>query len=183
VVQERGDHSKNKEYVRLCYKYKSPDHVIAECPYNSDNEDNEKKGKKEKKEKEKKEKKMTFKKKKKGESYVVTWDSDASTDDDSGDYDKASKKKALASIAINNKPSLFDTSSCFMSKGSKVKYDESENDDSESENNSDDEFSNEQLMNMLEQADSIIIKKSKKCKRSLVLLSNPLMSSMLLMSG
>jgi hypothetical protein len=161
----------------LCYKYKSPNHVIAECPYNSDNEDNEKKGKKEKKEKEKKEKK------KKGESYVVTWDSDASTDDDSSDDDKASKKKALASIAINNKPSLFDTSSCFMSKGSKVKYDESENDDSESENDSDDEFSNEQLMNMLEQADSIIIKKSKKCKRSLVLLSNPLMSSMLLMRG
>jgi hypothetical protein len=51
-----------------------------------------------------------------------------------------------------------------MAKGSKVKYDESENDDSESENDSDDEFSNEQLMNMLEQADSIINKKSKKCK-------------------
>jgi hypothetical protein len=50
-------------------------------------------------------------------------------------------------------------------KGSKVKYDESENDDSESENDSDDdEFSNEQLMNMLEQVDSIINKKNKKCK-------------------
>ena len=36
---------------------------------------------------------------------------------------------------------------------------------SESENDSDDdEFSNEQLMNMLEQANSIINKKSKKCK-------------------
>ena len=53
-----------------------------------------------------------------------------------------------------------------MAKGSKVKYDESENDDSESENDSDDdEFSNEQLMNMLEQANSIINKKSKKCKK------------------
>ena len=41
----------------------------------------------------------------------------------------------------------------------------SENDDSESENDcDDDEFSNEQLMNMLEQAGSIINKKSKKCK-------------------
>jgi hypothetical protein len=48
-----------------------------------------------------------------------------------------------------------------MAKGSKVKYDESENDDSEGENDSDDdEFSNEQLMNMLEQADSLIKKKN-----------------------
>jgi hypothetical protein len=39
-----------------------------------------------------------------------------------------------------------------MTKGSKVKHDESENDDSESENDSDDEFSNKQLMSMLEQA-------------------------------
>jgi hypothetical protein len=157
-TSKRRDHSKNKEYERLCYKCKSLDHIVADCPYNSDNEDNEKKNKKEKKERKEK-KKMTFKKKK-GGSYVVIWDSDASIDDD----DKASKKKALASIAINNKPSLFDTSSCFMTKGSKVKHDESENDDSESENNSDDEFSNEQLMSMLEQADSIINKKNKKCK-------------------
>ncbi|XP_066384661.1 uncharacterized protein [Miscanthus floridulus] len=152
-IRKRRNHFKNKEYVRLCYKCKNPDHVVADCPYNSDNEDNEKK-----------EKNITFKKKKDG-SYVVTWDSDASTNDDSSDDDKASKEKALASIAINNKPSLFDTPSCFMAKSSKVKYDESKNDDSESENDShDDEFSNEQLMNMLEQADSIINKKSKKCK-------------------
>jgi hypothetical protein len=156
-MRKRRDNSKNKEYVRLCYKYKSPDHVIVEYLYNSDNKDNEKK--KSKKEKKEKEKKITFKKKKKSGSCVVTWDSDASTDDDSSDNDKTSKKKALASIAINNKPSLFDTSSCFMAKGSKVKYDESE-----SENDSDNEFSNEQLMNMLEQADSIINKKCKKCK-------------------
>jgi chromosome segregation ATPase len=51
-----------------------------------------------------------------------------------------------------------------MAKGSKVKYDESG--DSECENGSDDdnEFSNEQLMDMLEQANLIINKKSKKCK-------------------
>jgi division protein CdvB (Snf7/Vps24/ESCRT-III family) len=159
-TRKRRDHFKNKEYMRLCYKCKSPNHVVADCPYNSDNEDNEKKNKKEK---------MTFKKKKKGGSYVIMWDSDASTDDDSSDDDKASKKKALASIATNNKPSLFDTPSCFIAKGSKVKYGESENDDSKSENKSennsdDDEFSNEQLVNKLEQADSIINKKSKKCK-------------------
>ncbi|XP_066311075.1 protein PXR1-like [Miscanthus floridulus] len=164
-ARKRRDHFKNKEYVRLCYKWKSPNLVVANYPYNSNNEDNEKK-KNKKEKKEKKEKKMTFKKKKKGGSYVVTWDSDASIDDDSSDYDKASKKKALASIAINNKPSLFDTPSCFMAKGSKVKNDKSENDDSESENDSDDdEFSNEQLMNILEQADSIINKKKQEVQR------------------
>jgi hypothetical protein len=68
-TRKRRDHSKNKEYMRLCYKCKSPDHIVADYPYNSDNEENEKK--KNKKEKEKK-KKMTFKKEKKGGSYVVT---------------------------------------------------------------------------------------------------------------
>ena len=64
---------------------------------------------------------MPFKKKK-GSSYVVTWDSDASSsdDDDSAD-DKITKKKALANIAINEKPSLFDApSTCFMAKATKV---------------------------------------------------------------
>jgi len=99
----------------------------------------------------------------------VTWDSDASSDDDSSDDDKASKKKALASIAINNKPSLFNTPSCFMTKGHKVQYDESESEnenehDSDSDSDNDDEFTNEQLMDMLEQDDSLIHSKNKKCK-------------------
>ena len=89
--------------MRLCYKCKSLEHIIADYPYNSDNDEHDKK----KEKKGKKEKKIVFKKKKKGGSYVVTWDSDASSDDDSSDDDKASKKKALASIAINNKPSPF----------------------------------------------------------------------------
>ena len=60
---------------------------------------------------------MTFMKSKKGGLYVVTWDSDASSsDDDNSDDDKTTKKKALASIAINEKPSLFDTPSCLMAK-------------------------------------------------------------------
>ena len=62
---------------------------------------------------------MTFKKKKKGDPYVVTWDSDASSSDDNDDSDdnKITKKKVLASIAINEKPSLFNTpSTCFMAK-------------------------------------------------------------------
>ena len=67
---------------------------------------------------------MTFKKKKKGSGYVVTWDSDGTSDDDddSSDDDKKSIKKALASIAINNKPSIFDTpSTCLMAKPTKIK--------------------------------------------------------------
>jgi hypothetical protein len=75
----------------------------------------------------------------------VTCDSDASSDDDdSSDDDKAfKKKKALVSIVTNNKPSLFDTTSCFMTKGSKLKYNESDNSECESNSDDDNEFSNE----------------------------------------
>ena len=64
---------------------------------------------------------MAFKKKK-GGSYVVTWDSDASSSDDDDDSDdhKTTKKKVLASFPINEKPSFFDTPSCFMAKATKV---------------------------------------------------------------
>jgi hypothetical protein len=70
-ARKRSGH--NKECVRRRYECKRPDHVVANCPYNSDNDEDEKKKKrkKEKKEKEKKEKKMTFQKKK-GGGYVVT---------------------------------------------------------------------------------------------------------------
>ena len=76
---------------------------------------------------------------------------------DSSDDDKKSKKKALASIAINNKPSLFDTpSTCLMAKPTKVKYDVRDDDDYESDDcRSDDdeeEYTKEELMDMLEQA-------------------------------
>jgi hypothetical protein len=52
-ARKRRDH--NKEYVRRCYKYKSPDHVVVDCPYNSDNDEDEKK-----KHKKVKKEKMTF---------------------------------------------------------------------------------------------------------------------------
>ena len=61
--------SRNKDESRRCFKCGSKDHLVAQCPYNSENEDDDKKDKKEKKEKKDK---MTFKKKKKGGSYVVT---------------------------------------------------------------------------------------------------------------
>ena len=86
-ARKRRDHTKNKEYVRRCYNCKSLDHVVANCPYNSDNDENEKKKhKKDKKEKNENEKRMTLQKKKKGGGYVVTWDSDGPSDsDDSSD--------------------------------------------------------------------------------------------------
>ncbi|XP_066373066.1 uncharacterized protein [Miscanthus floridulus] len=161
-ARKRRDNYKNKDYVRRCYKCKSKDHIIADCPYNSDNDDDEKKEKKDKKEK-----KMIFKKKKKGGSYVVTWDSDASLDDDdsSDDEKKTSKKKAIASIAINNKSSLFDTpSTSFIAKATKVKYDESNGSDSESDDDDDEEHSKEDLMDMLEQAHTCFETKRKECK-------------------
>jgi hypothetical protein len=68
-ARKRRDH--NKEYVRRWYKCKSPDHVVADCPYNSENDEVEKKKHKNEK-KEKKEKKVIFRKKKKGGDYVAT---------------------------------------------------------------------------------------------------------------
>ena len=120
-ARRKKSSSKNKEESRRCFKCGSKDHLVAQCPYNSDNDDDDKKSKKkDKKEKKEKKDKMTFKRKKKDGSYVVTWDSDASSsDDDDSDSDKTTKK-ALVSIAINEKPSLFDTPSCFMAKATKV---------------------------------------------------------------
>jgi hypothetical protein len=40
-TRKRRDHM--KEHVRLCYKCKSPDHVVMDRSYNSDNEEDEKK--------------------------------------------------------------------------------------------------------------------------------------------
>ena len=98
---------------------------------------------------------MTFKKKKKkGGSYVVTWDSDASSSvDDDSDDDETTKKKALASISINEKPSLFDTpSTCFMAKATKVQTHDDRCDDehdNESESDNDDEPTKDELIDML----------------------------------
>ena len=45
-ARKRRDHIKSKEYVRRLYNCKSLDHVVADCPYNSDNDEDEKKHKK-----------------------------------------------------------------------------------------------------------------------------------------
>jgi hypothetical protein len=154
-ARKRRDH--NKEYVRRYYKCKSPNYIVADCPYNSDNDEDEKKEKKEKE----KETKMTLQKKKKGGGYVVTWDSDGSSDSDDG---KKSIKKALASIAINNKPSIFDTpSTCLMAKPTKVKYDVSDDDCESDDCRSDDDekYTKEKLIDMCEQVHTCFEMKTK----------------------
>jgi hypothetical protein len=138
------------------------DHLVAQCSYKSEDSDDNKKNKK----KDKKEKKE-----KKGGSYVVTWDSDASSsDDDESDDDKATKKKALASIAIQEKPSLFDTPSCFMAKATKVQScndgsDHEHESDSDSDSDSDDdEPTKDELIDILEDAKEHFDIKRRECK-------------------
>jgi hypothetical protein len=52
-----------------------------------------------------------YNKKKNGKACYVEWDSDATSDSDSDDdeVDEKPSKKGLASIAIKEAPSLFDT--------------------------------------------------------------------------
>ena len=115
---------------------------------------------------------MTFQKKKKGGGYVVTQDSDGSSDsDDSSDDGKKSIKKALASITINNKPSIFDTpSTCLMAKPTKVKYDVSDDDECESDacrsddDEEEEEYTKEELLDMCEQVHAYNEMKRKECK-------------------
>jgi hypothetical protein len=114
-AMKRRDYMKAKEM--LCYNCKSPDHVVAECPY-EDKRFNDGKLKLKKNKKDKKEKKVkrnfTINKKKKGGGFIVTWDSDVSDESDDDD---------IASITISNKPSLFETTSTYlMAKPTKVQY-------------------------------------------------------------
>jgi arsenate reductase-like glutaredoxin family protein len=161
-ARKRTDHMRDN--VRLCFECKSPDHVVADCPHKKDHDDKKRKDKKDKKEK-----KMTFKKNKKGNGYVVTWDSDCSSDsdDESSDDEKKAMKKAFASIAISTKPSLFGASStCLMAKPTKVHYDSDDDASCSSDDDrSDDEEdpSKEELMDICEQLGKGFKRKSKEC--------------------
>ena len=71
MQEERSHHSRVRMKQEGASKCGSKDHLVAQCPYNSENENDDKKGKK--KDRKEKKDKMTFKKKKKkGDSYVVT---------------------------------------------------------------------------------------------------------------
>ena len=45
-ARRKKSSSKNKEGSRRCFKCGSKDHLVAQCPYNSDNDDDKKKNKK-----------------------------------------------------------------------------------------------------------------------------------------
>ena len=99
--------------------------------------------------------------------------------------------KALASIAINNKPFIFDTpSTCLMAKPTKVKYNESddecESDSCRDDDDDDGEHTKEELLDMCEQVHACNEMKRKECKelrKKVNFLINPLMSSMPLIRG
>jgi hypothetical protein len=157
------DYMKAKEM--LCYNYKSPDHVVAECPYEykrfNDGELKLKNNKNDMKEKKVKRNFTIKKKKKKGGGFVVTWDSDVSDESDDDD---------IASIAISNKPSLFDTTSiCLMAKPTKVQYDDSDDDSCasdgcRSDDDDEEDYSKDDLMNIIDQMSKAYKKLSKKSK-------------------
>jgi chromosome segregation ATPase len=81
-----------------------------------------------------------------------------------GSYKYAVTANSHASIAIQEKSSLFDTPSCFMAKASKVQNcDEERDNESESENN-DDEPTKDELIDMLEDAIEHFDIKRRECK-------------------
>jgi hypothetical protein len=118
-----------------------------------------KKNKKDKKEK--KVKRNFIINKKKGGDFIVTWDSDVFDESDDDD---------IASIAISNKPSLFDTTStCLMAKPTKVQYDDSDDDSCASNGcRSDDDdgkdYSKDELMDIIDQMSKGYKRLSKKSK-------------------
>ena len=81
-----------------------------------------------------------------GQPIFVEWDSDASSDDDDDNDDKPSKK--VAGIAIKEAPLLFSTPHCLMAKGgAKVLQDDEL-----------EEFSDDDLVDMLTDAGDLVIK-------------------------
>jgi hypothetical protein len=114
---------------------------------------------------------------------VVTWDGDDSDNDDeesSSDNEKPNRR-AIASIALSNKPSLFSTTSTYlMAKPTKVKYDDS-NDDSydsdscRSDDDEDEDYSKDDLMDIINQMSKgykKISKMSKMLEQELIAKSN-----------
>ena len=91
----------------------------------------------------------------------------SSSDDDDSDDDMTTNKKVLASIAINEKPSLFYIPSCFMAKATKVQTCDDGSDkehDNESESVNDDEPTKDELIDMLEDTKEHFDIKIRECK-------------------
>jgi hypothetical protein len=152
--------SKSSDRPMKCFRCNSKDHLIAKCPYASDDEDAMRKERK--KQEKKKEEKDSSHHKKKGESHVATWESDSSSSSDDDDDDsKKKKKKGHASIAIQEKLSLFGApSSCFMAKATKVQP----TPDSDDESDDDDDTTKEELWVMLEDCKGAFNDSRKECR-------------------
>ena len=142
---KRGQSSRKNSFVdKTCFNCGEVGHIIVNCPNK----------KKDKKNDEKKKKKKFIKKKKNGQDYFVEWDSDASSDDDDDDDDDKTSK-GVAGIAIKEAPSLFSTPHCLMTKGgAKVLQDDDELE----------EFSYDDLVDMLNDAGNLMIKEKEKLK-------------------
>jgi hypothetical protein len=103
---------------------------------------------------------------------VVTWDSDDSDDDEeeSSSDDEKPNRRAIASITLSNKPSLFDTTStCLMAKPTKVKYDDSDDDSCDSDgcrsdDDGDEDYFKDDLIDIIDQMSKGYKKMSKKSK-------------------
>jgi hypothetical protein len=157
-VRRRKNSSKKNEHTMRCFRCHNKDHLIAKCPYDSDDEDAIKK--KRKKQKKSQEKESSHKKK--NDSHVAIWDSDDSSSDDEDDN---KSKKGHASIAIQEKVSLFDTPSCFMAKAAKVSSDDESDHNSASDSDSDDDdLIKDELITMLEDCTQYFKESRKECK-------------------
>jgi hypothetical protein len=153
--------SRSKDEPRRCFKCGSKDHLVAQCPYNSENEDDDKKSKKKDK-KEKKESKMTFKHKK-GGSYVITWIVMLPQVMMMTVMMTRPPRRRLLQVLVSMRSLLSSTlhrhASC-MAKATKVqKYDESD-----CESNDDDEPTKVELIDMLEDAKTHFDIKRRECK-------------------
>ena len=154
-ARRKKSSSKKNDHSMRCFRCHSKDHLIAKCPYDSDDEDAIKK---ERKKQKKKQEKKEGSNKKKGDAHVATWDSDDSSSDD-----ESTKKKAHASIAIQGKSSIFDTPSCFMAKATKVSSDD-ESDHASDSDSDDDEPTKDELITMLEDCTHHYKETRKECK-------------------
>jgi hypothetical protein len=108
-------------------------------------------------------KKKFYNKKKDGKAYLVEWDSDDSSDDDDDD----ASSKLNAGIAIKEAPSLFSSPHCIMAKGdAKVKIITDLNDinDDDDDDVDDDDYSYDDLVRMLGEADDYMHKEKEKFK-------------------
>ena len=171
-ARRKKSSSKSHGENMKCFRCHGTDHLIAKCPYDSDDEDAIKKErKKQKKKQAKKEEKKQ--KKKKNEAHVASWDSDTSSSEDESssddEDDKKKKKKGHASVAIHHKTSLFDGPSCFMAKADKVQSDnesdhDSDSDASDSDSDIEETHTNEQLYCMFEDCKNMYLSSRKECK-------------------